>query len=87
MERRYWEEQVTEPLETPEEVEKFKIDINTMDIPTQEIQVNINEESFKPFDVNVETTIEETPIIEEELTKPLFEIIPADRTSAEKKNL
>ena len=81
MERRYWEEQDTEPLETPEEVEKFKIDINTMNVPTQEIKVDINEESFKPFDINVETVIEVEP------EKPSFEITPVDRTSAEKKNL
>lgn len=81
MERRYWEEQDAEPLETPEEVEKFKIDINTMNVPTQEIKVDINEESFKPFDINVETVIEVEP------EKPSFEITPVDRTSAEKKNL
>ena len=81
MERRYWEEQDTEPLETPEEVEKFKIDINTMNVPTQEIKVDINEESFKPFDINVETVIEVEP------EKPSFEITPVDRTSTEKKNL
>lgn len=82
MEQRYWESQEVEPIEVVDEVEKFKIDINMMNNPSQEeIQVNISEESFKPFDVNVE------PLIEEESTKPLFEIIPADRTSAEKKNL
>ena len=82
MEQRYWESQEVEPIEVVDEVEKFKIDINMMNNPIQEeIQVNISEESFKPFDVNVE------PLIEEESTKPLFEIIPADRTSAEKKNL
>lgn len=82
MEQRYWESQEVEPIEVVDEVEKFKIDINMMNNPSQEeIQVNISEESFKPFDVNVE------PLIEEEPTKPLFEIIPADRTSAEKKNL
>jgi hypothetical protein len=52
-----------------------------MNVPTQEIKVDINEESFKPFDINVETVIEVEP------EKPSFEITPVDRTSTEKKNL
>ena len=81
MEQRYWESQEVEPIEVVDEVEKFKIDPNTINNPTQEIHVEIDENSFKPFDVNVETVIEESP------TERFFEITPVDTTSAEKKNL
>jgi hypothetical protein len=81
MEQRYWESQEVEPIEVVDEVEKFKIDVNMINKPTQEIHVEIDENSFKPFDVSVESVIEEVP------TEPFFEITPVDTTSAEKKNL
>jgi hypothetical protein len=82
MEQQYWEEQVPEPFATPEEVEKFKIDFQTIEEPQpiqtietpQPIQtITIDEEKFKPFEVDL--TVEE-PAIE-----------PTPEVTVEKKNL
>ena len=81
---------VPEPFATPEEVEKFQIDVQTINDtlnqvneeidsqpqPTQTITVVLDETKLKPFDVDLR--IEQTPTEE---VKPSFEIM------AEKKNL
>lgn len=64
IEQQYWEEQVPEPFATPEEVEKFKIDIQNIEEPQPIQTVTIDEEKFKPFEVDLrveEPTIEPTP--------------------------
>jgi hypothetical protein len=72
-EQQFWEEQVPEPFATPEEVEKFKIDISEMEEPEVKQTIIIDEEKFKPFEVDLKI---ETPAAE-----PSFEV------TAEKKNL
>jgi hypothetical protein len=81
---------VPEPFATPEEVEKFQIDVQTINDtlnqvneeidsqpqPTQTITVVLDETKLKPFDVDLQ--IEQTPTEE---VKPSFEVM------AEKKNL
>ena len=81
---------VPEPFATPEEVEKFQIDVQTINDtlnqvneeidtqpqPTQTITVVLDETKLKPFDVDVQ--VEQTQIEE---NKPSFEV------TAEKKNL
>ena len=81
---------VPEPFATPEEVEKFEIDVQTINEtlnkvneeidtqpqPTQTITVVLDETKLKPFDVDVQ--VEQTQIEE---NKPSFEV------TAEKKNL
>ena len=81
---------VPEPFATPEEVEKFEIDVQTINEtlnkvneeidtqpqPTQTITVVLDETKLKPFDVDVQ--IEQTPIEE---VNPSFEM------TDEKKNL
>lgn len=83
-------EQPIEPLTTPEEVERTKIDVQTINNtlnevneeidnqpePTQTITVVLDENKFKPFEVDLQ--IEQTPMEED---KPSFEV------TAEKKNL
>jgi hypothetical protein len=72
LEQQYWEEQVPEPFATPEEVEKFKIDIQSIE-KQQPIQtITIDEEKFKPFEVDLR--------VEEPTTEPFTEV------TVEKKN-
>jgi len=77
MEQQFWEEQVPEPFATPEEVEKTTIDVRTIEEPQPIQSISIDEDSFKPFDVDL--SIEDTE--QEEEIKPSFEV------TAEKKNL
>ena len=83
-------EQPIEPFTTVEEIERTQIDVQTINDtlnqvneeidsqpqPTQTITVVLDEDKFKPFEVNLQ--IEQTPIEED---KPSFEV------TAEKKNL
>lgn len=72
-EQQFWEEQVPEPFATPEEVEKFKIDFQTIEEQQPEQTITIDEEKFKPFDVDLK--------VEESAIEPLTEV------TVEKKNL
>jgi hypothetical protein len=81
-------EQPIEPITAPEEIERTKIDVQTINNtlnevneeidnePSQTITVVLDENKFKPFEVDLQ--IEQTPIEED---KPSFEV------TAEKKNL
>ena len=83
-------EQPIEPFTTVEEIERTQIDVQTINDtlnqvneeidsqpqPTQTITVVLDEDKFKPFEVDLQ--IEQTPIEED---KPSFEV------TAEKKNL
>ena len=77
MEQQFWEEQVPEPFATPEEVEKTTIDVRTIEEPQPIQSISIDEDGFKPFDIDL--SIEDTE--QEEEIKPSFEV------TAEKKNL
>ena len=72
-EQQFWEEQVPEPFATPEEVEKFKIDLQTIEEPQPDQTITVDEENFKPFDVDLK--------VEESTIEPLTEV------TVEKKNL
>jgi hypothetical protein len=79
-EQQFWEEQVPEPFATPEEVEMTKINVQTIEEPKPIQSITIDEEIFKPFEVDL--VIQETKQQEEqEEVKPSFEVM------TEKKNL
>jgi hypothetical protein len=79
-EQQFWEEQVPEPFATPQEVEMTKINVQTIEEPKPIRTITIDEEIFKPFEVDL--VIQETKQQEEqEEVKPSFEVM------TEKKNL
>jgi GDP-D-mannose dehydratase len=78
-----WTEEIEQTIEsftTPQEVEMTKIDVKTIEEPKPIRTITIDEEIFKPFEVDL--VIQETKQQEEqEEVKPSFEVM------TEKKNL
>jgi hypothetical protein len=78
-----WTEEIEQTIEsftTPQEVEMTKIDVKTIEEPKPIQSITIDEEIFKPFEVDL--VIQETKQQEEqEEVKPSFEVM------TEKKNL